>query len=215
MTNKDTIEIKYLAAEFAIEELNAGQWSYSEGIKLDKYWSGQTAPKGRHTEAQLLWSMGFLYVRFIAGQAEPLNLNKNPRLNSKTPDLWKRDVCEIFIASNPAETFKYFEFEIAPTGEWLDLEICQEPNRRETNRKYESGMKTSARIETDRVLMAIKIPWSAFENSPREGDIWKGNVFRLVGKGENRGYLAWRPTETEIPNFHVPEKFGNFQFVKE
>ena len=28
-----------------------------------------------------------------------------------------------------------------------------------------------------------------------------------------RGYLAWRPTLTKSPNFHVPSKFGNFRFV--
>ena len=48
---------------------------------------------------------------------------------------------------------------------------------------------------------------------PSSGDVWHGNIFRCVGKGENRGYLAWQPTETPAPNFHVPEKFGEFEFV--
>jgi hypothetical protein len=61
--------------------------------------------------------------------------------------------------------------------------------------------------------MALKVPWSAFGRKPRPGDVWLGNLFRCVGKDPNRGYLAWSPTLTKVPNFHVPERFGEFVFV--
>jgi hypothetical protein len=75
-------------------------------------------------------------------------------------------------------------------------------------------MESAARIETGKVSMAIKIQWKAFGKTPKVNDVWKGNLFRCVGSGETRGYLAWSPTETETPNFHVPEAFGEFEFVK-
>jgi hypothetical protein len=62
--------------------------------------------------------------------------------------------------------------------------------------------------------MAIKIPWAAFDRKPTAGDVWVGNIFRQVGFGETRGYLAWSPTMTPEPQFHVPEKFGEFVFAK-
>jgi alpha-galactosidase len=62
--------------------------------------------------------------------------------------------------------------------------------------------------------MAIKIPWEALGRKPKPGDIWLGNIFRCVGSDPDRGYLAWQPTLTEKPNFHVPEKFGMFSFVR-
>lgn len=59
----------------------------------------------------------------------------------------------------------------------------------------------------------IKINWQAFGKKPNEGKIWHGNLFRCVGEGETRGYLAWQPTMTEKPNFHFPEAFGEIEFT--
>ena len=75
-------------------------------------------------------------------------------------------------------------------------------------------MEAAAKIEKNRIVMAMKIPWTAFGKKPDLGDVWLGNIFRCVGKDPNRGYLAWQPTLTEKPNFHVPERFGRFTFVR-
>jgi len=75
-------------------------------------------------------------------------------------------------------------------------------------------MQSAAKIEQDKVVMAIKIPFSALGRTPKAGDIWLGNLFRCVGKDPTRGYLAWQPTKTKEPAFHVPKAFGEFQFVK-
>ena len=161
-----------------------------------------------------MWSKVALYVRFEANQAEPIVMSETPNVQTKTKGLWDRDVCEIFLAPNKAEFRKYFEFEIAPNGEWIDLGIHQLPEKRETDWEYNSGMKSATRIEKDKVVMAIKVEWKAFGKTPKAGDIWLGNILRAMGSEPNRGYLAWSPTETKQPNFHVPEKFGEFEFVK-
>ncbi len=161
----------------------------------------------------MLWSASALYVRFEAEQAEALVVNDNPELEKKTMRLWERDVCELFIAPDARNRRRYYEFEIAPTGEWLDLVVDwmkDEPRDWE----YTSGMETFAKIEPGHVTMAMKIPWAAFGREPIVGDVWLGNLFRQVGSGETRGYLAWSPTMTKEPQFHVPEKFGEFVFVK-
>jgi Carbohydrate-binding family 9 len=62
--------------------------------------------------------------------------------------------------------------------------------------------------------MAIKIEWKAFGKTPKIGDVWLGNIFRCIGKDPTRGYLAWSPTMTKEASFHVPEKFGEFEFGK-
>jgi hypothetical protein len=127
--------------------------------------------------------------------------------------LWERDVCELFLAPDKNEPRRYPEFEIAPTGEWLDLVVDW---RKEEPRDWEylSGMEPAARIEKGKVTMAFKIPWKAFGGKPSAGDVWLGNLYRAVGSGDTRGYLAWSPTLTKEPQFHVPEKFGEFVFVK-
>jgi len=208
------IEIFYIEDDFPVDEFENARWKIAEEILIEKYWSGEAAPVGRHAKARLLWSSSSLYIRFEANQTEPLVVSDTPNFESKTFGLWNRDVCEIFVAPDKAEPRKYFEFEIAPSGEWIDLEIYQMPDRRETNFDFNSQMQSAARVEKDKVWMAIKVDWKAFGKTPKANDVWLGNLFRCVGKEETRGYLAWQPTKTAEPNFHVPEAFGEFEFVK-
>ena len=182
--------------------------------RSNKIVSGEKAPEGRHFRTRLLWSDTALYVRFEANQTEPLVVSEVPNLAMKTRGLWDRDVCEIFLAPNRGEYRKYFEFEIAPNGEWIDLGIHQKPDERITDWDYASGMQSKSMIGKGKVWMAIKIEWKAFGKTPKAGDVWLGNLFRCVGKDPTRGYLAWSPTLTKEPSFHVPEKFGEFEFVK-
>ncbi len=208
------IRINHIASDIAISELNSEVWDRATDVAIGNYWSGVKAPEGRHFKVRLLWSATALYVRFEANQAEPLVVNDKPDLAVKTNGLWDRDVCEIFIAPNKAVRNKYFEFEIAPTGEWVDLGINVTPKRRITDLEYKSGMQSAVSVEDEKVVMAIRIPWTAFGKTPKAGDIWLGNLFRCVGKDPTRGYLSWQATKTKKPNFHVPSKFGEFEFVK-
>jgi hypothetical protein len=207
-------EIAYAEDDFPFYDPQNKSWEKASDVKIDKYWSGEPAPPGRHFKTRLLWSDAALYVRFEAAQSEPLVVSAEPNLQTKTRGLWDRDVCEIFLAPSRAEFRKYFEFEVAPTGEWIDLGIHQMPDKRETDWDYASGMQSFAEIEKAEVRMAIRIEWRAFGVIPKSGDVWLGNIYRCVGASETRGYLAWSPTETPAPAFHVPEKFGEFKFVK-
>jgi hypothetical protein len=210
---KPTASIQHITGDFPITELDHPTWKRALDLKVTTYWNGFDAPAGRQFKVRMLWSDSALYVRFAATQAEPLVISDKPELTKKTHKLWERDVCELFLAPDKNEPRRYPEFEIAPTGEWLDLVVDW---RKEEPRdwEYSSGMEPAARIEKDKVVMAFKIPWKAFGRKPSAGDVWPGNLYRAVGSGETRGYLAWSPTMTNQPQFHVPEKFGEFVFVK-
>jgi len=208
------IKIAYIKDDFSINKLDNKSWGKAKDVVVDKYWSGESAPVGRHFKAKLLWSNSALYVRFEANQTEPLVVSEKANLETKTRGLWDRDVCEIFLAPNKANARKYFEFEIAPNGEWIDLGIYQKPDERITDWDYNSAMQSAARIEKDKIVMAIKVEWQAFGKTPQANEVWKGNLFRCVGGGATRGYLAWSPTKTAQPSFHIPEAFGDFQFSK-
>ncbi len=212
---KMNYKINYVKQDFAVSELDNKAWEKAETVTIDKYWSGEKAPQKRQFKAKLLWSDTAVYVRFEANQKEPLIVSEKANLATKTRGLWDRDVCEIFLAPNRAEFRKYFEFEIAPNGEWIDLGIYQKPDERITDWDYASGMQSKAIIGKDKIRMAIKVEWKAFgATAPKAGDVWLGNIFRCIGSGAARGYLAWSPTFTKEPSFHVPEKFGEFEFVK-
>jgi alpha-galactosidase len=208
-----SVQIARVDREIDINELDDEAWQEPEPVKASRCWSGEEAPESRHFVARLLWSAASLYVRFEARQHEPLIVSDHPDPTQKTLGLWDRDVCEIFIAPDPSRRERYFEFEVAPTGEWVDLALEIDAGERKMDTSYSSGMRTAASVRGDKVVMAIAIPWSAFGTVPRKGDIWAGNLFRCVGAGPERGYLAWQPTLTEKPNFHVPERFGQLIFV--
>jgi hypothetical protein len=75
-------------------------------------------------------------------------------------------------------------------------------------------MTAAVKVCEDKILAMIKIEWQAFGKTPQTGEVWRGNLFRCIGEGASRGFMAWQPTKTPAPNFHVPEAFGEFEFIK-
>lgn len=210
----EVVEARHVDVEIAAGELDHPLWETARPVLITRYWSGEEASPARHAEARLVWSGAALSVRFVCPQREPLIVSAEPQTETKTIGLWDRDVCEIFVAPDAREPERYFEFEAAPTGEWLDVAIEWKAAERLSDWKYCSGMTTAARVGKDGIEVAMRIPWEAFGRAPTAGERWRGNLFRCVGEGETRGYLAWRPTYAEEPGFHVPAAFGEIEFKK-
>jgi alpha-galactosidase len=103
----------------------------------------------------------------------------------------------------------YKEFEVAPNGMWIDLDII--PSGRGDLR---SGMTRSVHVdEKNKIWTAeLAIPMKALTSSFDPSATWRVNFYRVEGKVEPRDYMAWQPTMTQQPNFHVPEKFGSLRF---
>jgi hypothetical protein len=196
----------------AANEFDQPEWNQAQPIQITRQWSGEEAPASRHAEARVIWTEESLVVRFVCTQSEPLIVSANPQLNQKTIGLWDRDVCEIFIAPDPNTPQHYFEFEAAPTGEWVELGIQVTPAGRETDWEFHSGMSVGTKVSRNQIIIGMRIPWSESLPKPQRGDAWRVNLFRCVGTGNER-YLAWQPTFTPEPCFHVPEVFGRLDFV--
>ncbi len=209
-----TIEARRARAELKVTDFAQEEWERAQPVRIARYWSGAEAPGRRQAEARLLWTDEALYARFLCRQEEPLVVAAQPQIERKTVGLWERDVCEIFIAPDARAPERYFEFEIAPTGEWLDLAIRKLPEERVTDWEYRSDLEAAALALEREVVMALRLPWAAFGKRPESGEEWRANLFRCVGAGEGRGYLAWQPTRTERPDFHVPAAFGRLRFVE-
>lgn len=208
------IPVTWLDADLEVSLCERDTFQASSIQRIYRYWNGEAAPPGRGFTCMLRWSANYFVAIFETENSDEVVVSESPILDSKTIGLWERDVCEIFIAPDRNEPRKYFEFELAPTGEWLDLAIDSTSGERVTDWDYRSHMHVAAKIEKDRIVMAMKIPWEALGKKPKAGDVWLGNIFRCVGKDPTRGYVTWQPTLTENPNFHVPEAFGEFVFVK-
>jgi hypothetical protein len=206
------VEARRAARELRARDLDDAAWDDARPVMIARLWSGEDAPPARRAEARLLWTAGALLVRFACRQKEPLIVAPAPKLDEKTIGLWDRDVCELFVAPDPEQLQRYFEFEVAPTGEWLDLALETTPDGRATDWDFRSGMTAAARVGEGGVTLAMRVPFAALGRAPARGDVWRANLFRCVGAGRSR-YLAWLPTHTPEPNFHVPERFGRLRFV--
>lgn len=208
-----TITAKYVDGVISAFDFVNPVWEKCHPVRIEHYWSGEPAKRSRHAEVRLCWSSEALHVRFVCAQQEPLIVAENPQTDRKTLGLWDRDVCEIFIAPDPENPSRYFEFEAAPTGEWVDLGITLTPSGRKTDWDFRSGFTTAARLEQERLLVGMRIPWSEAIPKPVNGGDWRVNLFRCAGPEAPERYLAWRPTHTPEPNFHVPEAFGSLRFL--
>src|SRR5712692_3923068 len=174
------IEARHTAVHLNVADLISDEWNKAQSVPIDRYWSGEPAPGGRHAEARILWSTKALHVRFVCHQAEPLVVSEKPQTRTKTMGLWDRDVCEIFIAPDPHVVERYLEFEAAPTGEWLDVAIHWTAQKRESDWEFHSHMTTAARVEKERVTIAMRIPWNHWIHEPQKGERWRVNLFRCV-----------------------------------
>lgn len=205
---KQIITARYTAVDLAVDDLRSAEWKKAQPIQIDRYWSGDPALRDRQAEARILWSSKALHVRFVCHQAEPLVVSATPQTAKKAMGLWDRDVCEIFLAPDPNVVERYFEFEAAPNGEWLDVAIHWTPEKRESDWEFQSHLTTASQVERDRITIGMRIPWNHWIHEPQRGERWRVNLFRCIGSDPTRGYLAWQPTLTPEANFHVPQVFG-------
>jgi len=169
------------------------------------------------TEVRGFWTDTHLYLLFICPYRE-LNLWLPPQPGDDRDKLWDRDVVEFFLGDDWQNIRQYREFEIAPTGDWIDLAI--DLGRDSYDASWDSGWRSAARIdEKARVwYAAAEVPLASVSSKPvTPGTRWRANLYRIDGKGPDavRRFLCWQPTcvVNRDPN-HVPEAFGTLEFVE-
>ncbi len=169
------------------------------------------------TEVRGLWTDSDLYLLFVCPY-RTLNLWLPPQNDQPRRKLWDRDVVEMFLGDDWENIRHYREFEIAPTGDWIDLAI--DLDHRGRNRGWRSGWKTEARIDEQAHIWyaACRIPLQSVSGKAvKPGTRWRANLYRIDGQGPDpqRRFMCWQPTcvVNRDPN-HVPENFGTLIFEK-
>ena len=105
---------------------------------------------------------------------------------------------------------KYKEFEVSPNGFWIDLDIAPEEKH-----DLKSGLKRRVVLnERSKIWTAeLAIPMTCLVTRFDPAMTWRANFYCVEGVAEPRFYSAWRPNKTGVPNFHVPEAFGELVFA--
>jgi alpha-galactosidase len=192
-------------------------WRDAQRQSFDHDWSGQHHFPEVNTQIATLWTSKYLYVAFWC-KYSVLNVYQGEDPAKERWGLWNRDVVEVFANPEPKNIGHYYEFEVAPNNQWVDLEI--DLSKKPFNDAgWNSGFEHATQIDTKKHAWTceMRIPIrSITESGVHGGDSWRVNFFRAHGLGDDasRQFLAWSPVLGSTANFHTPARFGLLRFAE-
>jgi alpha-galactosidase len=190
-------------------------WKQAKWVGFDNDASGKSHHPEAATRVASLWTDTHIYFAFWSCY-DALNIYEGEDPKEERWKLWDRDVVEVFLNPQPERVNHYFEFEVAPNNQWIDLEIdkTKEPFN---DASWNSGFEHATSIDAKGHVWTaeMRIPLAAMNvKDPRPGTQWRVNFFRGAGKGrdDQRKFLAWSIIP-EGKTFHVPTRFGILKLV--
>ncbi|HKW61427.1 MAG TPA: carbohydrate-binding family 9-like protein [Candidatus Acidoferrum sp.] len=209
-------EAKHASADFVPDgDLTKPGWKHAKWLDFDNDASGKSHYHEVMTRVASLWTEANIYFAFSA-RYDSLNIYEGEDPKPERWQLWDRDVVEVFLNPQPERVNHYFEFEVAPNNQWIDLEIdkTRDPFN---DASWNSGFEHATRIDTQHHIWTteMRIPLAAMNvKDAHSGAQWRVNFFRAAGKGgdDRRKFLAWSIIP-EGKTFHVPTRFGILKLV--
>jgi alpha-galactosidase len=201
----------YVEGEIRLDAAHpAAEWQKAQPVVFCSDWQGKNPDQQLETQVRVLWSSQTLYLRFECRYRD-LHVFTDSDPTGRRDHLWDRDVAEAFLQPDPSRERYYREFEVSPNGMWIDLDIFPGGLA-----DLKSGLKKSVVLDQDghRWTAELAIPLKALTPNFDPKAIWRANFYRVEGKEEPRAYMAWQPTGTPTPNFHVPSAFGRLRFAE-
>jgi alpha-galactosidase len=183
-------------------------WQTAAPIEFCSDWQGLHPDSDLLTRVLALWSPDRIFLRFECHYRD-LHVFDDSDPSGRRDHLWDRDVAEAFLQPKKSSEKTYKEFEVSPNGMWIDLDISPTGDS-----DLHSGLQRSVTINRESKLWfaELSLPFKSLTDKFDPQKIWGANFYRVEGKQEPRKYLAWQPTHTPEPNFHVPEAFGALGF---
>jgi predicted TIM-barrel fold metal-dependent hydrolase len=188
-------------------KLDDAAWSAATPVHVDQQSFDAVARPDLSTTVRALWSDQFLYLGYEAPYAK-LTTFGEPQKDERF-GLWDKDVVEAFIGTDPNVAGKYTEYEWAPNGERLDLNIT--PDKKDF--AWNSGMESAVTIDEAAKVwrVEVRIPLKSLAaTAPSAGTRWRINLYRHDAAA--KAGLAFSPVLTGT--FHTPARFGWLEFGK-
>jgi uncharacterized protein (DUF362 family) len=183
-------------------------WARAVPAVWESDWSGEDT--GIVTHAKLAWSSDALYA-FFDLEGAGFNVDQTLPTNVERPKLYVEDCVEMFVTPDPKMPRHYYEIELGPFGHWFDINVNLTAKvakeREDIEWSSDAIIGTTRDTNAHTATIEVKIPSKAIVRALTAGARLPLGLFRMEGKGK-RSYLAWSPTRTKSPNFHVPEAFG-------
>lgn len=207
-----TLRASRIERDFELDGLaNETEWQDAEVARLEYgIWKAQAHP-ALSTAVRALWSDQFLYLAYEAPY-EALTTFEPALQDGERKGLWDRDVVEAFVGPDPDRPESYLEFEVAPTGEKLDLALSPEVRDIDQELAWDSGFQAVVHLDPKAGMwhteMRIPLDRLSPERKVTAGTTWKLNLYRHAAA--ERAFLGWSPTATR--SAHTPSRFGHLVF---
>ena len=196
-------------------DLTKAVWKPAAWTAFDHDMSGQRHYPEAATRIAALWTPAYVYVAFSSKYAT-LNIYEGEDPAKERWELWNRDVVEVFVNPQPERVNHYYEFEVAPNNQWIDLEIDKDKTPF-NDASWDSHFEHATRVYLHNVWTAeMRIPVASMgAKAIAAGSEWRINFYRADGPGDDsqRRFMSWS-TITEGTTFHVPTRFGVIRFVE-
>ncbi|MGI8436132.1 MAG: carbohydrate-binding family 9-like protein [Chthoniobacterales bacterium] len=206
---------KFAGQDFVLDgSLGKSLWQTAPRISFDHDVYAAAAYPESATEAAALWTESSVYFAFRCRYSK-LHTYEGEDPAKERWQLWERDVVEVFINPRPDVMSHYYEFEVSPNNQWIDLKIdkTKDPFY---DAGWDSGFAHATLINTECHVWncEMRLPIASMgvgEIVP--GDEWRVNFYRADGSGDDspRRLTSW----CSVPGgdtFHSPARFGLIRF---
>ena len=216
-TANTIVTSKHLDRDFLPDgHLNKSAWKHVEWVEFSHNMRGDAQYPEAATRVASRWSKDYIYFAFQC-KYSTLNIYEGEEPAKERWELWNRDVAEVFLNPQPERESHYYEFEVAPNNQWIDLEI-DKTKTPFNDASWDSHFDHATRIDPNRRIWTceMRIPLSSMNaRAPVAGYEWRVNFFRADGPGDDsvRRFMSWS-TIPEGKTFHVPERFGILRLVR-
>ncbi len=220
---KEMLFSEYLSADFLLDgDLSKPVWAKAVRISFDRdAFCASLAYPSLETMVASRWTQSYLYLAFCCHYVR-LHTFKDEDPSAERWQLWRRDVVEAFVRPHAEPTSRYYEFEVAPNNQWIDLvvDLNAEPAPVH-DMQWNSGFEHATKIDTIRQewTVEMRIPMASMDAAHvEEGTEWRVNFYRADGEdgqsGGEQKMLSWMPMPLANASFHQPASFGVLRFVR-
>jgi len=190
-----------------IDGAREAAWAAARPVTFDTDWAGQRTSIA--TTVRAAWSPKGVYLLWELASAG-MNVDASRPVAVERAKLYEEDCVEVFLGVTPGEPRRYFEVEVGPLGHFLDLSVDRTTKKADTDLAWSSRPEIATSVskaDDHRVTIEMALRAPEIASAMVAGKQLPLALYRMEGKAP-RAYLAFRPTRTPKPNFHVPEAFG-------
>jgi alpha-galactosidase len=217
-TSNVKILSRFTAKSFAPDgDLAKPVWKRAKWVHFNHDMAGYPTYPQAATSVASVWTERDVYFAFRC-KYDTLNIYEGEDSAKERWELWERDVVEVFANPLPERVNHYYEFEVSPNNQWIDLEIDKDKDPF-NDAGWNSGFEHATRIDEQNKIWTceMRVPVKTMSVATiKTGDEWRINFYRADGPGDDstRRFMSWS-TIPEGRTFHAPTRFGIIRFVKQ